>query len=383
MLKLVHCAGYWLPAKVLSCKAECICVHFVGWSSKYDETIPLSSGRLAVCGTKAHLPARKAKRKVEIAKQSDAYPPVLRQKVQLDTFIGNLSDSDGEIAEESDEIDEKDGHTLSTPVGDIMIGDCLVLKQSNRETTGELCTVSSISRNAVEVKCSWTGRKQTINVKDLTTARVTTFTTPDQRSTRSDEADGASGLFLAREWSDLVPARQYLRSCQYARDAERLIAAINVHNPPKKGVTYGTSSCHTKSAVDYHMRRHLVCLTYLRTCPSAERAYKSITPPKAIKEALNNPERLGTLVGIGEITDTCDIIYYAMIYLWIRADDCGVLSSREHPVKMYAVSTGRNEPVYCAYAKQNLPQYTVLGEYMLQLHLPVCKCSPVRTSTAV
>eukprot|EP01043_Picozoa_sp_COSAG02_P049901 COSAG02_NODE_5064_length_4677_cov_1.407820_2_plen_60_part_00 len=46
-------------------------------------------------------------------------------------------------------------------------------------------------------------------------------------------------------------------------------------------------------------------------CPSAESAYKSIAPPKAIMEALNNPARLSTLVGIGEIIDTCDIYYYA------------------------------------------------------------------------
>eukprot|EP01043_Picozoa_sp_COSAG02_P023931 COSAG02_NODE_1293_length_13410_cov_13.392004_10_plen_341_part_00 len=304
-------AGYWLAAKVLSCQSDCVCVHFVGWSSKYDETIPSSSGRLAVRGTKVPLPVR-PKRKVVPAGQSTAvHPPIARQKVRLDTCTADLSDN-GEIAEEGG-VGNSGDHTVSTPVGVIALGDCLVLKPSNRGATDELCTVSSISHNAVEVKCSWTGRTKTINVKDLTTARVTTFTTPDKPSTHesSDKVDKTSGLFLAQEWSDLVPTRQYLPTCQYARDAERLIAEVNANNPPKKGVTYGTSTLHTESAVNCCTPRHFVCLTYLYACSSAESVYKSITPPKAIKEALSNPARLGTLVGIGEITDSCDIIFHS------------------------------------------------------------------------
>ena len=169
--------------------------------------------------------------------------------MRVDTCIANPLDNGGEIADEgevgsSDDIANKRGdHTVSTPVGFIALGDCLVLKHSGHEATDELCTVSSVSRNAVEVKCSWTGQRQTINVKDLTSARVTTFTTPDEPSTRSsDKADLASGLFLAQEWSDLVPSRQYLPTCQYAPDAERHIAEVNANNPPKKGVTYGMSS---------------------------------------------------------------------------------------------------------------------------------------------
>lgn len=147
-------AGYWLKAKVQARKPDYVCVHFYGWSSRHDETIAISSRRLAVCGTKAQQQAPKVKRKVEPAIQ----PPAVRPEMWLD--VADQSDND--------KMDDECGcHSMSTPIGNISLGDCLLLKPSNRRKNDELCTVSSISCTAIQVKCSWTGLEHTIDIKDL------------------------------------------------------------------------------------------------------------------------------------------------------------------------------------------------------------------------
>lgn len=302
-------AGYWLGAKVLLRKADCVLVHFIGWSSKYDETIPLSSGRLAIRGMKAQQPARKAKRKAESVLQPTGKKVPLDSADQTDSDDGNESDASA---------GECDGLTTSTPVGNITLGDCLLLQRSNRGATDELCTVTNVSRATVQLTCSWTGRRQTISVKDLTAARVKTFESLGQPSTKesSDESDGASGVFVPRDWSELVPARQYLPQCQYAPDAEQVVAEVNANNAPKKGVRYGACTTpHLCKLIGCQLIAWLACV---HTCSSAENAYKSYIPPKAVKEALSNPKQLSTMVGVGEITDTCEsTLLYRQLFTFL------------------------------------------------------------------
>ena len=90
-LLIALAAGFWLAAKVLLRKADCVLVHFIGWNSSHDELIPLSSGRLALRGMKAQQPARKGKRKAESALHPTGAQLVALQKVALDSAA--LSDT--------------------------------------------------------------------------------------------------------------------------------------------------------------------------------------------------------------------------------------------------------------------------------------------------
>ena len=100
------------------------------------------------------------------------------------------------------------------------------------------------STRGVQLKHTESGRFQSIPLDDMTESLVRIPSEANappaspESSAESELNDLSSELFVSRDWSELIPARQHLLSPAYEGDTEAVIAEINARDPPKKGQYY-------------------------------------------------------------------------------------------------------------------------------------------------
>ena len=233
-------SGHWLQAKICENSGDTVRVHFMGWNSKHDETIPISTERLAHRGTRSALvlqqqqqqqqqlsPKAKAKVKQGALKPLAVSTSMLSEQQHARRKMPQLSLQPLETG--SDDSAVSNGPSVCTPVGRIALGDCLLLKTSSspKQDDLELCTVTSVSSTRGVQLRKPSGHTESISIDDMTEERVQVFpeeasaggasaaasrmeSSVQDSSSESDDDDAqisTSGLFIERDWSNLVPKR--------------------------------------------------------------------------------------------------------------------------------------------------------------------------------
>ena len=134
--------GHWLKARVCeNSGGDSVRVHFIGWATRYDETITISTERLAHCGTRAERAAASLKPKredsrVPAAEKQNEQRKKPRLEIEVQQLVRQRSTSDVTG-------DQSNTPSVCTPVGRVTLGDCLLVNTASRDDDETFSTAAS------------------------------------------------------------------------------------------------------------------------------------------------------------------------------------------------------------------------------------------------